>query len=783
MQGFIQKMQTKFKHSDYPIFSIILMAIAGLLVARVSLFSTLFVFSVAFYSVFISNKSANLLVLLGCLLGLMSLDTFFFTSKYMILLCMLGGLHIWCISKDKRIKPLGQAMLSSLLFLLVNIIYTLFIHYSTTNLLLGVLEAGVNFILVYILSYFTAALQKRGTKKEIRQEEIIATVIVLSLIVVGTGQLYVGGLEVFRVLSYGLILIVSFYYGVATASILGVVLGILVNITVFEEPLLITTLALSGLLGGVFKDMGKWASALAFTLGNFTFYLYFQNEGLFMNLLLPILIADGIFILIPSSLAESFTGFINPKKKAIDDKEYINRVQSITMERLGSFSQTFNQLASTFESISEKQMDLSKGDVSKLMDDVAEQVCKYCQNVDHCWNKNFYSTYQTIYSILNAADEKGAIEFKDIPAGFYKQCYKYKEFIKVTNKLYEIYRINLNWYNKVMDSRQIVSNQLKGVSSVMENLSRDIKRDIQFELSVEEDVRVALEGYGIFPEEILTYKDHHSGYNMDITLSKMYDNNKIKGKIKVIVEENLGKPCRLDRQYMVDKHSLKLLYKERNMFKMSTGIAAKSKENLSGDNYTCSEIAMGRYLLALSDGMGTGMQANQDSVTTIELLEELLTTGFDNTTAVKMINSLLILKSIEDSFSTLDIALVNLQTGLCQLIKIGGAMVFVVRQERILAYESSTVPVGIVDKVELQTYDIQLKHGDILIMMTDGVVDAIEKIDDNREELLGHMLESCTTKNPKQIANKLMENIIQLRGGKIEDDMTLVVGRIWKERE
>lgn len=764
------------------IFLIVLLSMCGFFIARVSLYGSIFVFSIGFYSVFISNRKTYIAVLISSIVGLLSLNLFFHTGKYIMVLLAMASIHMWCIYRDKRITTLGQAVLTGFIFAVIHMVHSLIIKAPLSTYFIGILEILVCFIITYVLSYFLKVLQPHQ-KRKISQEELIATVIVIALVITGIGGIMIGPVNVLTVISLGIILMVGYYYGVTAASTLGVILGVLINLAVGKDPLVITALALSGVVAGLFMDMGKYASVLAFTLVNLALYLYQKEGNVIYGIIIPLVIVDAIFMVVPMSWLKVLEGFFRPQDKVIDDKAYMNRVQSITMDRLSTFSRTFDQLAATFENISEKKMDLTKEDVSRLMDDVADQVCKYCQNIDHCWNKHFYSTYETIYSILKAADDKGSIEYKDIPAGFYKQCYKYKEFIKVTNKLYEIYRINLNWYNKVMDSRQIVSNQLKGVSTVMDKLSRDIKRDIQFELSIEEDLRIELEKYGIYVEEVLAYKDHNSCYNLDITLSKVYDNKKIMNKIGALVEEFLGKPCKLDRQHALDKKSMKLLFKERNLFKMTTGMASWAKEDMCGDNYTCSEMTMGRYLLALSDGMGTGLQAHKESMTTIELLEELLMTGFDNKTAVKMINSLLILKSIEDRFSTLDIALIDLQTGLCQLIKIGGAMIFIIRQNRVLAYESQTVPVGIVDKVELQTYDVQLKHGDMILMVTDGIVDSIEKQSLDVVEVITEALGKCHSKNPKTMSKKLLDQVMELTDGKPVDDMTMVIGRIWKERD
>ncbi|WP_105616726.1 stage II sporulation protein E [Vallitalea okinawensis] len=778
MQKIIQKMKQISIFDEKGQY--IAICILGFFISRVSVYSSLFLFSVAFYSTFLGKKIVNYMLLGTSILGLLSLGNLNLTMRYIIALVLIGAFNGFILYYKKSLSKVGQATVSSILLFLINLVYVLMGGDRNLAFMLAVLECGLNFIMVYVQSYFVYMVGNTQRKTTYKQEELIASVFVLALAVVGTYGIQIGSIQLFLFLSYGLLLLLGYVYGAGVASTVGVVLGIIVNVTIYPNPLLIATFALSGILSGAFRELDKWASALAFTMGNLIFHFYFNNEMIFQEVLIPILLVDFTFMFLPKDLVKH--GQIKSRKNELTEKEYMNRVQDITLQRLGTFSDTFQQLAATFEDISEKKMDLSKRDVSKLIDDVADQVCKYCDHIDYCWNKNFYNTYQTIYSILNAADEKGTIEFKDIPESFYKQCYKYKDFIKATNKLYEIYRINLNWYNKVIDSRKIVSNQLEGVSKVMENISRDIRKDISFQTSLEEQIALALEEFTIYPNEVFIYKDHLGSYNMDISLTSVYDNTKIIRKIISVVEEYIGKPCKIDQKSYMDKKNFKLLIKERNLFNVSTGVASRAREELSGDNYTCSEISMGRFLLALSDGMGTGLKANKESLTTIELLEELLMTGFDNSTAIKMINSLLILKSVEESFSTLDIALIDLQTGLCQLIKIGGAMVFIIRKDTIIAYESTSLPVGIVEKIELQTYDFKLHHGDAIIMVTDGIVDALESINKDINLAFKEIMSTINSNNPKVIARKILDKV-KHKANQIDDDMTVLVSRIWRERE
>ena len=62
---------------------------------------------------------------------------------------------------------------------------------------------------------------------------------------------------------------------------------------------------------------------------------------------------------------------------------------------------------------------------------------------------------------------------------------------------YETYCNNLHWRKQVVESRKLVSDQLEGVSQVMEDLAKEIKREGQEMVLQEEQIREALEQMGL----------------------------------------------------------------------------------------------------------------------------------------------------------------------------------------------------------------------------------------------------------------------------------------------
>ena len=100
-------------------------------------------------------------------------------------------------------------------------------------------------------------------------------------------------------------------------------------------------------------------------------------------------------------------------------------------------------------------------------------------------------------------------------------------------------------------------------------------------------------------------------------------------------------------------------------YKVLYGVSkiTKERETVSGDNYICTSTDE-QYILCLSDGMGSGIEACRESETVVDLMEQFLLAGFSRETAAKMVNATLILHRKNGMFSSIDLCVMNFYTGI-----------------------------------------------------------------------------------------------------------------------
>lgn len=209
----------------------------------------------------------------------------------------------------------------------------------------------------------------------------------------------------------------------------------------------------------------------------------------------------------------------------------------------------------------------------------------------------------------------------------------------------------------------------------------------------------------------------------------------------------------------------------------ATARAVKENEKISGDNYSLEEYNQSQVVMMISDGMGSGEQAHRDSKYVIELMENLFDAGFSKEKAFAMVNSAMASQTQACNLTTLDLCSINMLTGDAEFIKAGAVSSYLKRRDRVEEIDTDTLPLGSMEDLCPMTQSIRLKNGDMLIMVSDGILDSFGA---NARERFENVILKLETSNPKQMSDYLLQCAISEQGGRIRDDMTVMVVSIWE---
>lgn len=348
----------------------------------------------------------------------------------------------------------------------------------------------------------------------------------------------------------------------------------------------------------------------------------------------------------------------------------------------------------------------------------------------------------------------------------------------------KVNQMNLIWKNKLEESREVMSKQLEQISKIIEDYSKQVYNFVRITGEEEELIRYRLRNKKVYMDKIVGIENCR--HKKEYLLTAKCEKGVTVGtrEISEIISEAMGKaymPSRNCRKILSNEYTTTTYVEEANFYVLHAAAKkARGESGISGDNYSLHELENGQLLMSLSDGMGYGTSACIESETIIELLEQLLDSGFDGDTALKMINSVMLMNSEEEHPATLDFGVIDLHSGVCDLVKIGAATTFVKRGKWVETIKSTSMPLGMLGDVDYDSTTKKLYDGDMIIMVSDGVIDALPY--ENKDEKLGQIIMGIDCDNPNEFAKKILENAI-LDQSKLTDDMTVLVTGIWNNKK
>ena len=202
---------------------------------------------------------------------------------------------------------------------------------------------------------------------------------------------------------------------------------------------------------------------------------------------------------------------------------------------------------------------------------------------------------------------------------------------------------------------------------------------------------------------------------------------------------------------------------------------------INGDCCGWQDIGDGRTVMVVSDGMGKGKKAAAESLLVTKTLISLLRAGVTPDLALKMINTVMLMKDDEESYATVDLAIIDRISGKVKFYKIGAAPTLIRHRETVEEVKLSAVPLGIVNGLKIRYMETELKKDDWIIMMSDGVSDGGTAGSTGRDAFID-TLKSTVAKvrsaDPEMMSMLLIDQAADSYIGRERDDLTVLAAHI-----
>lgn len=691
--------------------------------------------------------------------------------------------------------------------LIVQVVPMFFRSFYVFDLLTSIMLATTTLIFYKIFVNSITVIVDFGARRAFTIEEVIGTSLLLAITITAFGNINIFGFSIKNILSILIVLVLGWKNGLLVGATGGITIGVVLGVITETEPLMIAVYAVSGLIAGLLNRFGRIGVIVGFALGNIVLAYVANGNTAPLIIFQEILIAALGLLAIPKNVEINIEDLVGANKLLPETTGGSIEANQDTIYKLNSMSDAINDIAESYSNaaatiltddelkVQEKNnIDIFKEELRKNIEDLEDNML---------YDEIYYSTDALLQDVFNYLLDNDIITEKNLIkilekhnnyiVGFENTKTKAREdvykIVKAINYAYKISKMNFIWKKKLDESKKTVSSQLKGVSEAISKMAEDIdkKEDREEFADEKQEILKLLEQKEIKIKTIDIKQNTSNRFIVEVYTDIC---NNLDGtecdirKICKIISKVLNQSMIMQKQecgLRLDKNICKFTYISDDNYHIQIGTAKSTKadSSVSGDNSLETRLEDGKYLLALSDGMGSGPEAMKSSKIAIKMLERLLTAGFEKDVSLQLINSTLSANTEEDMYATLDIEILDLFNGNMEFIKNGACPTYVKRGKEVQLLKSMSLPTGIVNENDLVVYDFDLEDGDIIVMCTDGIIDSNKEYL-NKHLWLKYLLEDMETNDAQQIADIILKEAIDNDFGNQKDDMSVIVAKIYK---
>lgn len=773
------KLETLFLKKGY-----ILMVI-GFLLGRALILSKLTPFILPFFAaVYMLRRDRAPLALLGLVAGAATLSVTETAYAFTVIVLFLLLFRISMKWLKNEVKAIPFYVFGTVLISKLAMSYVLNGQISLYDGMMAGVEASLGFILSLIFLQSIPLILANKRRQSLKTEEVICLIILLASVMTGTIGWSIYDLSLEHITSRYLVLIFAFVAGATVGSTVGVVTGLIFSLANVSSFYHMSLLAFAGLLGGLLKEGRKIGVAIGLFISTLLIGMYGEGSVNLDKTMMESAVAVLLFLLTPQVLTSKLAKYIpgTPEFTA-EQQNYMRKMRDITAQRVEQFSSVFQALSTSFSTHDETtdKQELESRELDYFLSNVTEKTCQMCFKKEHCWTRNFNTTYEYMKDIMQEMDQNDGKVSPKLARDWKKHCTNSQKVMNTIQQELTLFQANQILKKQVQESRRLVADQLLGVSTVMGDFAREIQRERDNHHKQEEMIYHSLQEFGIEIENVEIYSLEQGNVDIDMTIPYCNGHGECEKLIAPMLSDILGETIIVNSEECssVPTGYCHVTFRSAKAFTVDTGVAHAAKDGgfVSGDSYSMISLSGGKHAVALSDGMGNGERAHIESKETLKLLQKILQSGIEEKIAIKSVNSILALRTTDEIFSTLDLAMIDLQNASVKFLKVGSTPSFIKRGSQVKKVQASNLPIGILQEFEVDVVNEQLKAGDLLIMMSDGVFEGPKHVE-NYDLWMRRKISEIETTDPQEVADLIMEEVIRSRSNTIGDDMTVIVSKV-----
>lgn len=492
------------------------------------------------------------------------------------------------------------------------------------------------------------------------------------------------------------------------------------------DPIQAPALLLAALVALFLKQIKKESptTTLLPVLAMLTWSAYVKGFLILLPLIPATLLAATAFVLVQKTEL-----FLTPETKESAGTEngaeaqQLQQMESIryrdSNERFRGISDAFSSLSEVFYNLSDRFRRPGTLDLRLLCDRSFDAFCNDCPNKNICWGLEYTETLGAVNDLIAQLHTRGRVFDEHVAEQLSNRCTRIDGILErinadcarltgemLRNNRTEIFAMD---YESAAD---IINDALEadsGEYAVDAELGKKIAEYLK-------DADVRAESVTVFGNRMR--KILIRGAEVDeakVTFETM------RSDLSEMCDSEFGLPT-----FEVEGNvSTMVLSAKRKIAVVSAYNNVSADGGVSGDSVNLFSNKKDYFYALISDGMGAGKEAALTSGLCSIFLEKMLRAGNRAGTSLRMLNNMIASRTHDSSkecSSTVDLLELDLMTGEGAFLKSGAAPSFVVRGNVVRRLQAGTVPIGILNTLDVQKTDFPLRAGDTVVMISDGII-------------------------------------------------------------
>lgn len=729
-----------------------------------------------------------LMALIGTAISMQksAVSNFIVTSIIYFILVLFFKAKVAVEERNEVVKTGGKLFAACMIVSIIKCFTGIFLLY---DVFMSIISSSIVYVFYKLFVNGLAFIKDFNIKKAFTMEELIAGVLIISLASLSLKDINIFSLNLSNIIIIFMIMVLGWKNGMVTGAVSGISIGLAISFVDGTSLVQISMFAISGILSGLLNRFGKIGVILGFILGNAILTYFVRGASTMIIYFREIFIASIGLLLVPNKIKLELEDLIGKNKLISNTGD--NRLEESNdevSEKLKTISDMFNELFSNvdkenaveqesfvqdfLDNLEEVKNNIFYDEISNEENGIAKDICTTLKEKEILLDNDLINILKEHNNYVIMKDENIKNDLQEI--------------VKIANRTLKIFEINKAKKQERKNNMATISQNLKNVTKVIDKCAEEIKvkKENIYE-NKEKELELLLKSKKIKINNVRIKKLKNEKFIVELKLD--YYDERLKEKevivnIADIISKSLGTRIVFQRERKNDeKKEYYQMYSSEDKFVLQVGSAKITKDGseISGDCSLQIKLADGKYLLAIADGMGSGEKARECSKIALRLVKQMLSAGFNKDESIKMINSRLNLAGNSEIYSSLDISILDLFVGKVELLKNGACSTYIKNKKNIRKIDSTSMPVGIVNNIELQSNTIDIIDGDIIIMCSDGVLEAK---DDTKREWIEDFLKNVSTNNVQKLADLILAEAVDNSFGIAQDDMTVIVSKIVKKK-